>query len=75
MIDALEVLMEVHEEEEITMEVGETVDTGGTSDYRMLTHKPSINEHELVGDSNFEDIGLHFMTNIEIRDLLRRSNS
>ena len=46
---------------------------GGTKNYEKLTNKPSINGHTLVGDSNFEDIGLHFMTNTEIRDLLRRN--
>lgn len=44
--------------------------TSGTDDYDRLRNHPSINLHELVGDSNFEDIGLHFMTNTEIRDLL-----
>lgn len=39
-------------------------------DYEKLDNKPSINSHVLVGDSDFEDIGLHFMTNTEIRDLL-----
>ena len=46
---------------------------GGTKNYEKLINKPSINGHTLVGDSNFEDIGLHFMTNTEIRDLLRRN--
>jgi len=75
MIDALEVLMEVYEEEEVEMTLDTVVEgSGGTTDYRALSHKPTINEHELNGDSNFEDIGLHFMTNTEIRDLLRRGN-
>lgn len=74
MIDALEVLMEVYEEEVVEMRVDDVIEGGGggTTDYRVLSHKPSINEHVLNGDSNFEDIGLHFMTNTEIRDLLRR---
>jgi len=82
MTDALEVLMEVHEEEqlemsvgeeeEIDMSVGEVTEGGGEAvkDYRVLTHKPSINTHVLNGDSNFEDIGLHFMTNVELKQLL-----
>lgn len=44
--------------------------TGGTDDYNRLRNQPSINSHVLIGDSDFEDIGLHFMTNTEIRDLL-----
>lgn len=43
---------------------------GGTNDYEQLVNKPSINTHLLVGDSNFEDIGLHFMTNVELQQLL-----
>ena len=43
---------------------------GGTSDYNQLINRPSINTHILVGDSNFEDIGLHFMTNVELQQLL-----
>lgn len=46
---------------------------GGTvteKDYNKLDNKPSINTHILVGDSNFEDIGLHFMTNVELQQLL-----
>ena len=31
---------------------------GESSDYRDLSNKPSINGHTLIGDSNFEDIGL-----------------
>lgn len=45
---------------------------GGSDDYEKLKNLPSVNEHTLIGDSSFEDIGLHFMTNVEIRDLLRR---
>ena len=48
---------------------------GGTSDYRNLIHKPSINDHVLVGDSDFEDIGLHFMTNVELQQLLGGNNN
>ena len=48
---------------------------GGSNDYRDLSNKPSINGHTLIGDSNFEDIGLHFMTNTEIRDLLGGNNN
>lgn len=44
--------------------------TAYEKDYEKLDNLPSINEHILIGDSDFEDIGLHFMTNTEIRDLL-----
>lgn len=43
---------------------------GGVSDYNLLTNLPSINGHTLIGDSDFEDIGLHFMTNVELKELL-----
>ena len=54
-------------------QIGGGIDKAATSyekDYEKLDNKPSINTHVLVGDSDFEDIGLHFMTNTEIRDLL-----
>ena len=50
--------------------VGKQGGGGGTNNYNELTNKPSINTHTLVGDSDFEDIGLHFMTNIELQQLL-----
>lgn len=43
--------------------------------YNVLLDKPSINGHILIGDSDFEAIGLHFMTNTEIRDLLGGNNN
>lgn len=43
---------------------------GGVGDYNLLTNLPSINGHTLIGDSDFEDIGLHFMTNVELKELL-----
>lgn len=43
--------------------------------YNALLDKPSVNGHTLIGDSDFEDIGLHFMTNTEIRDLLGGNNN
>ncbi|MBP5594272.1 MAG: hypothetical protein J6Y02_02730 [Pseudobutyrivibrio sp.] len=65
--------MTLSEDGPISMEL-ETVTPGGggggTNDYEQLIHKPSINTHVLVGDSNFEDIGLHFMTNVELQQLL-----
>lgn len=54
-------------------QIGGNVDRAATSyekNYEILDNKPSINTHVLIGDSDFEDIGLHFMTNTEIRDLL-----
>lgn len=41
-----------------------------SKDYNMMTNKPSINDHTLQGNSDFEDIGLHFMTNVELKNLL-----
>jgi len=43
---------------------------GGVGNYNLLTNLPSINSHTLIGDSDFEDIGLHFMTNVELKELL-----
>lgn len=38
--------------------IGTKSGSGGSNDYRDLSNKPSINGHTLIGDSNFEDIGL-----------------
>lgn len=57
------------------MNVGNRGGGGGTNDYRALDYKPSINGHTLIGDSDFEDIGLHFMTNTELKDLLGGDNN
>ena len=54
-------------------QIGGNVDRAAVSyekNYEILDNKPSINEHILIGDSNFEDIGLHFMTNVELKQLL-----
>ena len=40
------------------------------NDYNKLVHQPSINGVKLIGDKDFEDIGLHFMTNVELKQLL-----
>ena len=37
---------------------------GGTSDYERLHNKPSINGHELVGNSSLEDIGIPDLSNV-----------
>lgn len=54
-------------------QIGGKIDRAAVSyekNYEILDNKPSINEHILIGDSNFEDIGLHFMTNVELKQLL-----
>lgn len=57
------------------LEGGINAGGGGTSDYRNLIHKPSINGHTLINDSDYEDIGLHFMTNVELQQLLGGNNN
>lgn len=44
--------------------------TYNEKDYNKLDNRPSINGVTLVGDKSFEDIGLHFMTNVELKKLL-----
>lgn len=39
-------------------------------DYEQLDNLPSLNGNTLIGDKDFEEIGLHFMTNVEIQNLL-----
>lgn len=41
----------------------------GTGNYNALTNHPSIEGRELVGDKSFEELGLHTMSNLEIKDL------
>lgn len=57
------------------LEGGINAGGGGTSDYWNLIHKPSINGHTLINDSDYEDIGLHFMTNVELQQLLGGNNN
>lgn len=46
--------------------------SSGTSNYEYLSHKPSINSVELVGDKSFEDLGDKTLTNIEIKQMFDR---
>lgn len=43
--------------------------SAGTSNYNALTNKPHIEGRELVGDKSFEELGLHTMSNIEIKNI------
>lgn len=46
--------------------VGTIVMRDGTNDYERLVHKPSIEGHELVGDSTLMQIGVATLTEQEI---------
>jgi len=46
-----------------------------SDDYLNLRNKPSINGHTLINDSDYEDIGFHFMTNVELQQLLGGNNN
>lgn len=40
-------------------------------DYRMVSHKPSIENCELVGNKTLSDIGINVVSNAKILDLFR----
>ena len=42
----------------------------GTNNYERLTNKPSIDGHELVGDSTLAQIGVWHVTEQEIDEIL-----
>lgn len=46
--------------------------SSGTTNYEMLSNKPSINEITLIGNKSFEDLGVNTMTNLEIKELFDR---
>lgn len=67
-----ELIIELKEENiEIELEGNETVKTELTNDYRKLINKPKIEGIELIGDKNFEDLGLSTITNFELEKLLK----
>lgn len=41
-----------------------------TVDYERLVNKPQIENVELIGNKTFEELGLNYLTNIEIEELL-----
>lgn len=47
----------------------------GTKDYDTLYNKPRISGIELVGDKNFDELGLEKMTNTDIFNLIGGQNS
>lgn len=40
--------------------------------YEDLTEKPSINGIELIGDKKDCDIGINYLTNVEIQNIINR---
>lgn len=42
----------------------------GVSNYNFLSHKPQINEVELINNKNLEDLNVTSLTNIEIDALI-----
>ncbi len=51
--------------------LGQTVVTGGTTDYKKLRNKPRIEGVELVGDLTFPQLNMSKLTNSEIEALLQ----
>lgn len=48
------------------------LDTGGSGDgnYNNLSNKPKVNGVELKGDTSFEDLGLHAVTQEEYEEMI-----
>lgn len=47
----------------------------GTTNYNDLSHKPSINGVELVGNKSFEDLGEDTITNAELQEIIEQQYS
>lgn len=60
-----------NENAEVGIEDSDKVLTGGTSDYKKLKNKPSIEGVELIDDKTFEELGLKELTNFELENLLK----
>lgn len=63
----------------VELEVDEVYEGGGggtpsqTNDYEKLKNKPSINEVELSGDKSFEELGISPLSNLEIMQIINKS--
>ena len=61
--------------ENLLLELKETIEAGGggggTTNYNLLTNKPSINGHELMGDKTSEDLEIDQpLTTAQLNQLL-----
>lgn len=61
----------IEENVEIELKSNEIVRTEATSDYNQLTNKPQIEGVELLGDKSLEELGIRFITNLELEYLLK----
>lgn len=52
-----------------SLQTNEAVGGTGTNDYEKLKNKPSINSVELIGNKEFEDLGMTPITNQMIESL------
>ena len=54
----------------LKLRIGNAMPHGGTTDYNDLSNKPSIEGHELVGDSTIQEIGVDALSVTEIEKIL-----
>lgn len=47
------------------------VQVNSTSDYRLLSNKPQIENVELNGNKTFDDLGLSSITNLRLEQILK----
>ena len=47
----------------------------GTNNYNDLSYKPSINGVELIGNRNFDSLGINKMTNKKILQIINQAES
>lgn len=47
----------------------------GASNYNDLSYKPSINGVELIGNRNFDSLGINKMTNKKILQIINQAES
>ena len=57
-------------DESYTMRVGTSITPVITDDYEQLLNKPQINDVTLIGNKTLPDLGVYYLTNMEIEHLL-----
>lgn len=55
----------------VSLNITEQINQGGSTNYNMLSNKPQINSVELEGNKSFDDLGMSPITNMDLLSLLR----
>lgn len=71
----LDIILDEQNSIDAEIENSDIVSTGATKNYEILDNKPQINNVELVGNKNANDLNLQerieVLTNLEIEEILK----